>query len=488
MKMVPGFGNLRGKGHEAVTPLLTAEACARIHAASLDILESVGVRVDDPEILAILKRNGARDSPEADTLRLPRELVADCLATCPPTARFADRRGGLRILGPTRAPEGGTVFWTGNALHVSEGNTRRELLTADLAALTRVAEACPEIDGMVGTSVADFPARARDVVGFRVMARHTAKHLRPCSFSPQGASAMIEMAQVLADAPLRERPIVSFGYSIVSPLHWSATGLGVFRHSAGHGLPLMINSEPMGGGTAPVTLAGCLALANADALSGLVIAQLLERGRPVIFNLGFAHVLDMSSGLALTGAPENALLQSAGAEIARFHNLPSASWMSTESMVADAQAGAETMITGFAHAAHGVNIVWGAGNLESTLCMSAEMLVIDDDIIGSIRRFMRGIDVNEETLALDLIREVGHRADFLSTEHTVQHFEREIRHTRLPARCRRHTWEREGSRNMVERAAARVREILAAPAEPHVSPEQDRELARIESAHLAALG
>jgi trimethylamine--corrinoid protein Co-methyltransferase len=465
-----------------MTRLLTDEGCERIHAASLAILESVGVRVDDPVVLELLRRHGARDGAEADTVRLPRRLVAECLATCPSTARFTDRRGGLRELGP----EGGAVFWTGNALHVAEGDTRRELLSTDLAALTRVAEACPDIDGMVGTSVGDFPPHARDVAGFRVMARHTAKHLRPCSFTPQGATAMIEMAHVLADGPLRERPLVSFGYSIVSPLHWSATGLGVFRNSSGHGLPLMINSEPMGGGTAPVTLAGCLALANADALSGVVIAQLLERGRPVIFNLGFAHVLDMASGMALTGAPENALLQAAGAELARFHNLPSASWMSTESMVADAQAAAETMMTGFAHAAWGVNIVWGAGNLESTLCMSAEKLVIDDDIIGSIRRFLRGIEVTEETLALDLIREVGHRADFLSTDHTLRHFEREIRHTRFPVRVRRQTWERQGSRDAIARAAERVREILAQPVANHVTPEQDRELARIEATHLAA--
>jgi trimethylamine--corrinoid protein Co-methyltransferase len=464
--------------------LLAHQDRERIHAASLSVLESVGVRVDDPVVLDLLRRNGARDGTAADTVRLPRELVAECLASCPSTARFADRRGGLHELGP----KGGTVFWTGNALHVADGATRRELLTTDLATLTRVAEACPDIDGMVGTSVADFPPHARDVVGLRVMARNTAKHLRPCSFTPRGTTAMMEMAQVLAGAPLGERPVVSFGYSIVSPLHWSSTGMGVFRNTSGHRVPLMINSEPMGGGTAPVTLAGCLVLANADALSGVVIAQLLERGRPVIFNLGFAHVLDMSSGLALTGAPENALLQAAGAELARFHNLPSASWMATEAMVPDAQAAAETLMTGFAHAAHGVNIVWGAGNLESTLCMSAEMLVIDDEIIGSIRRFVRGIEVNDETLALDLIREVGHRADFLSTEHTLAHFEREIRHSRFPVRCRRPTWEREGSRDAAARAAERVREILARPLEPFVTPEQDRELARIEAAHLAAHG
>ena len=320
------------------------------------------------------------------------------------------------------------------------------------------------------------------------MAAHTAKHLRPCIFTPAGARAIVEMARVLADgASLRERPLVSFGYSIVSPLHWSATGLGVFRNTAGHGLPLMINSEPMGGGTAPVTLAGCLVLANADALSGVVIAQLLERGRPVVFNLGFAHVLDMSTSVALTGAPENALLQAAGAELARFHGLPSASWMSTEAMSPDAQAAAEKTMTGLAHATHGVNIVWGAGNLESTMCMSAEMLVIDDEIIGSIRRFLRGIAVTDETLALDVIREVGHRADFLSTDHTLRHFRQEIRHTRLPTRGRRDAWERQGSRALDERAAARVREILAAPAPEYVTREQARELERIADGFVAAL-
>ena len=465
-------------------PILRAEDCARIHAASLDVLETVGVRVDDAGIIALLKRQGGSGGATADTVRIPRELVRECLATCPPTVRFSDRRGASSELGAGE----GSVFWTGNALYVAHGKTRRELLTSDLALLTRVADACPEIDGMVGTSVADFPPPARDVTGFRVMAMHTAKHLRPCTFTPEGASAMLEMGQVLAEGvPLAQRPLLSFGYSIVSPLHWTPTGLGSMRNTAGHGLPFMINSEPMAGGSAPVTLAGCLVLANADVLSGVVIAQLLERGRPVIYNVGFAHVLDMSTAVALTGAPENALLQSAGADLARFHKLPSASWMSTEAMVADAQAASETMITGLAHAANGVNIIWGAGNLESTLCMSAEKLVIDDEIIGSIRRFVRGIEVSDETLALDLIRELGHSPDYLWNEHTLAHFQEEIRHSRMAVRCKREAWENKGSRAWDERAAERVQEILGQPAVSQVTPEQERELTRIVDRHLAAM-
>jgi trimethylamine--corrinoid protein Co-methyltransferase len=464
--------------------ILSAEDCVRINESSLDLLETMGVRVDDAAILALLKREGARDAGAPDTVRLPRKLVAECLAACPPAARFCDRRGSERTLGAGT----GAVFWTGNALYVAHGRTRRELSTADLAELCRVADGCPDIDGMVGTSVSDYPPPARDVVGFRVMATHTSKHLRPCVFTPAGASAMLEMAQVLAQGvALAARPLASFGYSIVSPLHWTPTGLGAMRNTSGHGLPFMINSEPMGGGSAPVTLAGCLVLANADVLSGIVIAQLLERGRPVVYNAGFAHVLDMSTAVALTGAPENALLQSAGAELARFHKLPSASWMSTESMLVDAQAAAETMITGLAHATNGVNIVWGAGNLESTLCMSAEKLVIDNEIIGSIRRFTRGIEVNPKTLALDVIREMGHRADYLWSEHTLAHFQEEIRHSNLAVRCKRDLWEKQGSLAWDERASERVREILLRPQAVDLAPEQDRELTRIVDRHLAAL-
>ncbi len=140
-----------------------------------------------------------------------------------------------------------------------------------------------------------------------------------------------------------------------------------------------------------MTLAGCLVIGDADTLSGLVINQLLEPGRPCFYNIGFAHVLDMASAIALTGAPENALLQAAGADLAKFHGLPCASWMSTESMLADAQNAFEKMITGLADAAAGVNFIWGAGNLESTLAMSPEALVTDDEIAGYFLRFHTGI-------------------------------------------------------------------------------------------------
>ena len=209
---------------------------------------------------------------------------------------------------------------------------RIDLNSSDLVDLARVVDACDNIHGMVGTSIANAAPTTRDFVGFRIMAEHTGKHLRPCIYTPGGARTVMEMAQVLLDGDtLAERPIVGMGFSIISPLHWTALALGVLRSTAGLGIPT-INSEPLGGATAPVTLAGCLVIGDADTLSGLVVDQLLEPGRPCFYNIGFANVFDMSAGLALTGAPENALLQAAGADLAKYHGMPCASWMSTESM------------------------------------------------------------------------------------------------------------------------------------------------------------
>jgi trimethylamine--corrinoid protein Co-methyltransferase len=341
---------------------------------------------------------------------------------------------------------------------------------------------------MVGTSLADVPPAGRDFAGLRIMASHTTKHLRPCIYTPEGARLVVEMAQVLAgDSPIRDRPVVSTGFSILSPLHWSALALNVFKATAGHLMPVMINSEPLAGATAPATLAGALVIGEADVLSGLVVNQLLEPGRPCIFNIGFAHVMDMSSGLALTGSPENALLHAGGADLARFHGLPSAAWMSTESMLPDSQAAFEKMATGMAHAWSGVGLIWGAGNLESTLAMSSEALVIDDEIAASFLRFQQGVPTDGEALGLDAIREVGLSGGFLGHPHTLKWHRQVLSRPLLAFRDRRMKWESTGCRSLEESAELRVQEILSREPTACLDDHQRAELARIESIGLASL-
>ena len=463
--------------------ILDRQACERIHQAALEVLRDVGVRVDDPDVVRLLLEAGATVTHE-NVVHIPEKLVEWGIRQAPRIVRIADRSGNLWEL----SPEGGTLVLTGNALYVTRGRTRSELQSADLAELARIVDVCENIHGMVGTAVTDYPPACRDFVGFRIMAEHTGKHLRPCIYTPQGARIVIEMAQVfLEGTPLRERPIVSTGFSIISPLHWTALALGVFKETAGFGVPVMINSEPLGGVTAPVTLAGCLVIGDADTLSGLVINQLLEPGRPCFYNIGFAHVFDMASTIALTAAPESTLLQAGGADLAHYHGLPCASWMSTESMTMDSQAAFEKMMTGLAHAAAGVNLIWGAGNLESTLAMSPEALVIDDEIAGYFLRVERGIEVDDENLAIEAIKQVGLAGDFLTTPHTLEHYRQVLSRPQIVSRCRRSNWEARGARTLEETASEKVRAILAAEPKSYVDHHQQEELKRIEASALATL-
>jgi trimethylamine--corrinoid protein Co-methyltransferase len=243
---------------------------------------------------------------------------------------------------------------------------------------------------------------------------------------------------------------------------------------------MMINSEPGGGVTCPATLAGELVVGNAEAASGVVICQALEPGRPLVFNMGFAHILDMQTSVIRTGAIENGLLQAAGAELAAFHGLPSAAWMSTESLMADAGAAAENVWTGLLHVLSRVGIVWGVGNLESTKCMSLEMAVIGNDIAGALRRAQRGIRVDPETLAVATIKELGQRAGYLEHPHTLAHFKQEYHFPRVFSRRPRGKWASLGSPTIVDDARRRVETLRQLPLRSVLTEPQRRELQAIQ--------
>jgi trimethylamine--corrinoid protein Co-methyltransferase len=458
---------------------LSKEAIAEINAASLELLATVGVKVDQPAVVRKLGQAGA--DAEGATVRIPAELVADSLRKAPRSVRLADRRQGQAEVGA----DGGTVFWGGNALCIARGRQRTEMASADLAEFTRLLDGLEHVHGVVGTSISDYPAPARDFVGFRIMAENSGKHLRPVIFSPEGPLAILEMAEVLAEGvPLRERPLVSFGYSIVSPFHWTRTALELFLRTSGHGIPMMVNAEPLAGGTAPVTLAGLLAQANAEALSGIVILQALEPCRPCVFNLGFAHMLDMRSALATSGRIQDGLMAAAGAEIARYHGLPSASWISSDNSVCDEQSVLEKATTGMLHALAGVNIIWGVGQLETEFTLSPEQAVLDDELAAVLLRAQQGIEVSPEAIALDVIRECVVSGDFLGHEHTLSHFRAEHTGGDLAAPQRRDDWLAKGGLTLGERAGKRVQEILSRPHEPASTPEQSAKLREIEGRWL----
>jgi trimethylamine---corrinoid protein Co-methyltransferase len=321
------------------------------------------------------------------------------------------------------------------------------------------------------------------------MARGTRKHLRALSFSPRGGEAMIEMGQVLAGtAGLRARPVVSLGFTAHGPLRWTGLSLGVFKSTAGHGVPVTVNGEPMAGASAPVTLAGTAAVGTAEIIAGIVVNQVLEPGRPCFFNLGFSHVMDMRTGFAVTGGAENCILAAAGAGIARYFGLPSASWMCTDSLLADGQNALEKTLAAATHTAARVSVIWGIGQVESEKTISAVQAVIDDDIAGAARRFAAGFPVDDASLAVEEVRRAGIAGSFLGTDHTLERFRGTVYEPRTFLRAQRGTEAARGG--MRERAEAFVRDIEARHArEPAscLSPDEEKELGRI-SRHYAARG
>ncbi len=205
----------------------------KILESSFRVLEETGVRVDHPEIFQKLCEAGCRGDEEKSRVFFPRAVVKEKLKLCPPKASFADRKGGLAIA----EPGGPSVFWTGNALNFTRGKDSHPITEKDFAEFCRVVDALPSIQGIVGTNLSEYPPEAKDFVGFRGMMENTSKHLRPCIYTPQGATIIVEMAQAyLAEigGDLRSRPIVSTGYTIVSPLHWTKEGLEVYALSLIH--------------------------------------------------------------------------------------------------------------------------------------------------------------------------------------------------------------------------------------------------------------
>lgn len=465
--------------------IISYDDLIKINEASLVILENIGVKVLHKKVYQKIIDAGCIPDTTETIAYFPRNIVSEYLKKAPKCVEVGNRIGEIVRLGPNE----NTIYWTCNALNwIDDKNKIHEITKEDFIQFVRLVDKLENVHGMVGTSLKDVQPNARDFVGFRLMLENTYKHLRPCLYTPLGAEIIIEMADVVLDGQeYEDKPFYSFGYTIMSPLTWVKEACEIFYCTSGRKIPMMINAEPLSGSTSPVTLAGSIALANAECLSGIVINQILEPGRPVIFNIGIAHVMDMKSAIALTGAPENDLMAAAGAELARYHGLPSASWMNTDSLIVDGQSCLEKMKGIFTHSSAQVNLIWGVGNLESTKSFSPIMAVIDNEIIGMTKRYLHGIEVNEDTIALDLIKKVGFSGDYMATEHTFKHFRTEVRYSDLLNRVRRDLWQKHNCMSLENKAQKTVEKILKSKKDCYLDKDKLEKIKRIENKWLSKI-
>lgn len=457
---------------------MTPEQSEQIHAASIALLHDPGVRIEHDAICEKLVATGAEPGAAAQVIRFPAELVDEALQRAPSAVTFADRRGGARTIGPASEP----CIWSVPGMNICRRGEHRLFNSTDMADWARLLDRLPSVDGVFGLALDDISPTARDVVGLRIVAEHTSKHIRVLSFSPEGADCIGEMKDIVGDTPW-----FSVGFTAHGPLRWTNLALEIYARTANRGIPATINGEPMAGTSGPVTLAGTAAVGNAEILAGLVVNQVLEPGRPCVYNLGLAHVFDMCTAIAVTGGPENHLLADVSAAMGRFYDLPSCSWVSTESMLPDEQAAFEKSIGYQSHLASGVSLIWGVGQLESELTVSPAQAVIDNEILSYLDRLRRGVEVDPQALALDVIRDVGIAGSFLEHEHTHEHYREELFQPSLLCRLRRSKWQERGAKCLSEAAEDRADDLIGGDSQPCLPQAQSDALRRVEERFLQNL-
>jgi len=460
--------------------LLSDRDVRDIDAASRSILAKTGVQVGEKRLIEILVGSGAHADKEG-RVTFPPRVIDDALESAPSRVLLHGRDGYPPLdLGGRRVYLG-----TGGAairiLDLDDGHAREPRLS-DLADIAWLVEHLEHVHFFLRPVVArDVPASALDLRKFYTCLLNTRKHVMGSAGTPDAAENVIDLAALVAggEEALAASPIISFVASwMVSPLKLDVGACKVLATVVEHGVPVALSSAPVAGSTAPATLAGLLAQVHAEQLSGIVLAQAIRKGAPVLYG-PVPAVADFHTMGYAGGAIESCLLNAACAQLAHSIEVPIYSDAGlTDSKIPDIQAGYEKGMNILLIALAGGNYIHhSAGMLESMLTVAYEQYVIDNDINGMALRALRGIEVSPEALAEEVVASVGPGGHYLTHAHTLAHVRSNEYFVPATAdRQGRSAWEAAGSRDARERAREIARSILAQPRKQFVSSDVERQI------------
>jgi len=459
--------------------ILSDSELEAIHNASLEVLENTGTIVESREALDFLKKAGAEVDCEERRVKFPHDLVAEAINRAPKRFTYCARNPKNDLVLDRKRPYfcaiGGDPF-----LIDWETGQRRYSATEDMARSAVIADYLDHVDllwplGCCG----DVPAPLTHIYDMVISLRHSEKHVEGDSVSAAEARYQIEIAAAIVGdrEELRARPIFSMVNCTLSPLRYDRGMIEASLELAKAGVPVAVMPMPMAGVSAPVTLAGTLVEHNAEFLGGLAIIQFASPGAPVVYAAASGTV-DFRTGLETMSA-ETMLLNAGLTQLAHFYDLPSESrGMRSASKLVDAQAGYEKAIALIPRLLSGPDIVLGLGGLEGVRINSPVAMVIDNEIIDYALRYVQGIEVSDETLAVDVIQSVGPRGNYLGERHTLEHF-RERWKSRIADISAFEAWEAEGSKPLDVVAKEKVQEILATHQPEPLSEAAEREISYI---------
>lgn len=461
--------------------LLTDSDISRIHESALRLLSDVGVQVEHPDLQRRFREVGAEVDPGPNIVRFPKELIDDALSVVPKRVDLYGRDADYDMALTDARVHLGTGGAAVQILDPDTDEVRRTTLD-DLAQLARLVEQLEHVHFFHRPVVAtDLPTEILDVNKYYTALRHTRKHIMGSAYTVQGAREVIELGSMVAggEDALIQRPFISFVNSwMISPLKVDSGTAEVLVEIVKRGLPVALSSAPMAGSTAPATIAGIVTQVHAEQLSGIALTQLIREGAPVLYG-PVPAAANMRNMAYAGGAIETGLMNAATVQMARSLQLPTYSDAGlTDSKLPDVQAGYEKMANVLLVALAGGNYIHhAAGMLEAMNTVAYEQYVIDNDIIGSTLRVLQGVDVNEETLATDVIEAVGPGGNFLTQPHTVRSARSdEYVQSQISDRQERDQWADVGGLDGRNRAKDRVRELLSGSADPLIPEELDRDV------------
>ena len=441
--------------------ILSTQDKEKIFDAALQVLENGGMQLQHKEALKLLEAAGC--VVEADQrVKIPRDQVKKAIESAPENIPIFNRLGErVMELGGRRA-----YFGTGSDLMYAYdvGKGERHLTQLDdIARAAQVCDALTNIDFIMSFAHPhEILPQMAYLESFACMAANSIKPIVNTADGRDDLKAMWEISSIFrkGDGGFREKPYSIHYAEPISPLKHPFSSVDRLIFCAEVGMPVIYSPAPIAGSTAPMTIAGHVAQGLAECLFGLVIHQLKAKGAPFLMGIGTA-VLDMSTSQCSYNAPEYLMAYLAAVEMSHHLNLPNWGYAGTsDSQLPDGQATFEAGLMSYMSLVAGSNLNHDVGYLDFGLTGSLDMLVIMDEIIDQLRRMQKGIPVNEETLAVQVIQEGARQGEFLSHPHTLTHLRNTQWRPHLINRMGHDQWDQAGRKDLLTKAHERLNQIL----------------------------
>jgi len=457
--------------------ILNDDAILQIHHAALEVLERTGVAINTDQGRNILLDAGCK-SPGDNVITFPPGLVEKALQTAPSSITLYDRLGQ-----PSCSLEGHkTSFGTGSDCPFildRETQQRRLCTYQDVARGALVCDALENFDFVMPVGIiSDRPTHIADIHAFEATMSNTVKPVVFTAHNQRTFQASVDLAAAVAGGldKLQEKPIICLYDEPTSPLKHMPEATDKLILAARLRIPVIFTPCPQMGATAPATAAGALVQSVAECLSGLVLHQLVAPGAPIIFG-GVMDCLDMSTTIMPYGSPELHQLCAALTDIAHHYQLPMFGTCGcSDAKRVDAQAGLEVGFSVLMATLNGQNLIHDIGFLESALITSYEMYVLSNEAIGMAKHIARGVTVNPDTLAVDVIADIGQTGNYLQHDHTLKHFRHELYFPKVLDRTNYSGWEKLGCKTMDVKLTENVDHIIATHRAEPVAPAARRQI------------